>query len=109
MVYKYYSYIAVLGPTETNNQYFIIIYEHYMHVVGTKIVYVSIREIQNLPFYDVSIKDQNDIFPKHMGLCQTEYAFIIIFNVGCVGVFVCLSVCLFVCFLLMLLYSLGIF
>ena len=78
-----------------------------MHVVGTKIVYVSIREIQNLPFYDVSVKDQNDIFPKHMGLCQTEYAFIIIFNVGVCGG--CLFVYLFVCFLLMLLYSLGIF
>ena len=33
-----------------------------------------IRETQNLP-HNVSKQDQNDIFPKHMGLHQTEYNF----------------------------------
>ena len=35
---------------------------------------VFIRETQNLP-HNVSKQNQNDIFPKHMGLHQTEYNF----------------------------------
>ena len=40
---------------------------------------VFIRETQNLP-YNASKQDQNDIFPKHMGLHQTEYNFNAIFK-----------------------------
>ena len=39
---------------------------------------VFIWETQNLP-YNTSKQDQNDIFPKHMGLHQNEYNFNAIF------------------------------
>ena len=32
------------------------------------------EELKSLP-YNVSKKDQNNIFPKHMGLYKTEYNF----------------------------------
>ena len=51
----------------------------YMNILCLLQVCVFVRGTQNLP-YNVSKQDQNDIFPKHMGLYKTEYNFEAIFR-----------------------------
>ena len=50
-----------------------------MNILCLLQVCVFVRGTPNLP-YNVSKQDQNDIFPKHMGLYKTEYNFEAIFR-----------------------------